>query len=59
MGDRIVIIGIEVIQDGLFQIDFKNINTGKCDRSFINPEDLFGMIGEAMQLNHNAYLESK
>jgi hypothetical protein len=57
MGDKIVIENIEVIQDGLFQIDFKNTNTGKYDRCFIDPRDLFEMIGEAMQENHDKYLD--
>lgn len=56
MGDRIAIERIEVIQDGLFQIDFKNENTGEYERCFIEPEVLFGMIGKAMQENHDNYL---
>lgn len=56
MGDKIIIESIEVIQDGLFQIDLKNETTGKYDRCFVEPEDLFGMIGKAIQKNHDKYI---
>jgi hypothetical protein len=57
MGDKIIIESIEVIQDGLFQIDFKNVKTEEYYRCFIEPDKLFGMIGEAMQENYNKYLD--
>ena len=49
MGDEIIIESIEIIYDGLIQIDFKNNDTGEFYRSFIEPEKLFKMIGESMQ----------
>jgi hypothetical protein len=59
MGDKFVITDIEVIQDGLFQIDIKNENTNKSNRLFVEPSQLFSMIGAAMQKNFNKYCEDR
>ena len=51
MGDEIIIYAIEVIQNGLLQIDFRNENTDEQFRAFCEPKEFFGMIGKAMQKN--------
>lgn len=51
--DEVSIVAIEVIQDGLFQIDFRvNDNGYRC---FVEPGKLFEMIGHSMQANHDEY----
>ena len=49
MGEEILIEAIEIIQGGLLQIDFRNTETNKCDRCFIEPVKFFGMLGKALQ----------
>jgi len=51
MGDEIIIYAIEIIQNGLLQIDFRNENTNDCFRAFCEPKKFFGMFGKAMQKN--------
>jgi len=51
MGEEIVITAIEVIQNGLLQIDFRNQETKDIFRAFCEPEAFFGMIGKSMQKN--------
>lgn len=57
MGDKILIEKIVIIQNGLFQIDLKEIDSNKTNRVFVKPDILFKMIGEAMKLNHDAYID--
>jgi len=52
MGEAILIIGMHVIQNGLFQIDFQNDETKETYRCFIEPIELFTQIGKAMQINY-------
>ena len=58
MGDHIELKEVEVIQDGLFQIDFYNENQNTWFRVFVEPEKMFGLIGDAMQSNYKKYLEN-
>ena len=55
MNNRVIIEQIEVIQGGIFQIDIYRIpkisEEEKRERIFIEPADLFGMIGKAIQKN--------
>ena len=51
MGDEIIIRAIEIIQNGLIQIDFLNKETDECLRAFCEPEAFFCMIGKSMQKN--------
>lgn len=55
MGDKIELKEIEVIQDGLFQLDFHNENKNTWFRVFVEPEKLFGLMGKAMQVNYQKY----
>ncbi len=57
MGDYIELRDVEVIQDGLLQLDFYNETQNKWFRVFVEPEKMFGLIGEAMQNNFKKYLE--
>lgn len=56
MGEEVIIIAIEVLQGGLFQIDTEHSDSGKRDRIFIDGNDLFRMIGGAMQHNQRKWL---
>lgn len=53
MGDEITIYAIEVVQNGLIQIDLRNEETGECFRTFCEPNRFFNMLGETMQNNFN------
>ena len=55
MGDRIEMTAIEVIQGGLLQIDFYNVDKKWHERCFCQPDKFFGMLGKAMQANHSAW----
>lgn len=55
MGDKIELKEIEVIQDGLFQLDFYNENKNTSFRVFIEPEKLLTLMGKAMQVNYQKY----
>jgi len=57
MGDNIIITDIKVIQEGLFQIDIHNKTNNRRDRLFIEPDELFNMIGNAMKENHDKYIK--
>ena len=52
MGDDIEISDIQIIQDGLFQIDFYNKSKDEHYRAFCDPDKFFKMIGDSMQDNH-------
>jgi len=56
MGDDIELKAIEVIQDGLFQMDFWNNTKNEGYRVFVKPDELFSMIGVSMQRNHEAHI---
>ncbi|MFA7157647.1 MAG: hypothetical protein WC123_08195 [Bacilli bacterium] len=55
MGDKIELKEIEVIQDGLFQLDFHNENKNTSFRVFVEPEKLLTLMGKAMQVNYQKY----
>lgn len=48
MGDEIIIEKLEVIQNGLLQIDFRNLENNKIDRCFIELGEFFKMLGPAL-----------
>jgi len=56
MGDRLELRGIEVIQDGLFQIDVYNNTRNEGYRVFVIPDIFFSMIGSSMQKNYTENL---
>lgn len=58
MGDDIELRAVEVIQDGLLQMDLWNNTKHEGYRVFINPADLFSMIGKSMQNNHDAFVHA-
>ena len=55
MGDEIILKAIEVIQDGLLQIDLWNETERKEIRFFAEPKEFFNMLGNAMQKNFKQY----
>lgn len=59
MGDKITLKGVEVIQGGILQLDFKNEETGKIDRCFVTAQTFFQMMGASMQNAHIEYMEAE
>ena len=57
MGDDIEIRAIEIIYDGLIQIDFYNNTKNEGYRCFVDPSVLLGMLSQAMQKNYKAWME--
>jgi len=57
MGEEIKIIGIEIIYNGLFQIDFQNTETKETYRCFTESKEFFGMIGSSMQKNYEEFMD--
>ena len=55
MGDEIELRDIQVIQDGLIQMDFFNESEHKGYRAFCKPDIFFKMIGDSMAQNHRNY----
>jgi len=51
MGDEIEFIRVEVIQNGLLQMDFRNNTTNTPIRAFVDPGDFFKMLGQSMDEN--------
>jgi len=58
MGDSIILTGLKIIQNGLFQIDFKNDNTGESFRAFVQPLEFFEKLGQSMQDNHYKWVNT-
>lgn len=59
MGNEITLIGVEVIQGGLLQLDFRNEETKKVDRCFVTAQRFFQMMGDSMQNAHIEYLKAE
>lgn len=59
MGDKITLKGVEVIQGGILQLDFKNEESGKMDRCFVSAQDFFKMLGNSMNNNHIEHMEAE
>lgn len=57
MGELFELINIEVIQNGLFQIDIRGEETNQFIRFFVRPEELFNKIGISMGKNLDKYFE--
>ena len=55
MGDDIELRGIEVIYDGLLQMDLYNKTQQESYRVFVNPALFFGMLGKSMEKNYAAW----
>jgi len=51
MGEEIIVDAIEIVENGLIQIDFRNNDTGETFRAFCDPDRFFGLIGASMQKN--------
>jgi hypothetical protein len=58
MGDKITLKGLEVIQSGVLQLDFKNEDTGKMDRCFVTVQKFFEMFGNSMHKAHIEYVKN-
>ena len=55
MGERIEITAIQIIQNGLIQMDIFYTEQKKGDRIFCNPDIFFEMIGKSMHDNWSAW----
>jgi len=53
MGEEITLTNLQVIQDGLLLMDFKNKQTNEGFRVFVEPQDFFGRLAKSMQGNHD------
>ena len=59
MGDEIILISAQVIQGGLFQLDFRNEETKSLNRCFVTAQRFFQMIGASLQNAHIEHLEAE
>jgi hypothetical protein len=55
MGDLVEIIGVEVIQGGVLQLDLLLVEEDKPMRVFCTGKDFFHKFGEAMEKLHLYY----
>jgi len=53
MDDEIDVVGVEIVQGGLVQIDFHNVTQNKKSRAFCDPDIFFKMMGDSMQRSAN------
>ena len=57
MGESYSVISVEVIQDGLIQVDIEGDESGERIRFFAEPGELIGQIAESMQENFEEHRE--
>ena len=56
MGDEFELTNVEVIYNGLLQLDILNVNENTSIRVFVEPTKFFGMVGKSLQENLDAYM---
>lgn len=54
MGD-LELTEMEVIQDGLIQMDFRDKTTEQWTRCYVDPVRFFSLLGKSMEKNHKQF----